>query len=360
MPRLERVTIEGFKSIECLKDFEIRPLNVLIGANGAGKSCFMDFFALLRALCGFSLPNLPGGGLANYVAAYGGSESLLFRGSGHTGEIRARLESGENVFELTLRPTAEEGLALSELKDAGESGDATGRGRSCGETRAEDLLTGAFARAVSSWHLHHFHETDPVTGPLRTSCDEADVEYLRPDGANLAAFLHSLRRNAPVSYRDIVDAVRLVEPRFADFVFIRPIENRIALAWKQDNSDYVLRPHQISDGILRYVALATALLQPSPPSLMLIDEPELGLHPQALAFLAEMIHSAGQWTQVVLATQSAALLDFFDLRDVVLVGRRGGASVFLRPTPDEYEGWLSDCSPGDLWRRNVLSAGPVL
>lgn len=112
MPRLERISIRGFKSIENLEHFEIRPLTILIGANGSGKSNFLSFFSLLRAMCGFSLPGLPVSGLANYVAVFGGSDTLLFNGAGQTRSLSVTLETEGQTHEFVLVPTAGQGLCM--------------------------------------------------------------------------------------------------------------------------------------------------------------------------------------------------------------------------------------------------------
>lgn len=354
MPSLDRITIRGFKSIANLEDFELRQLNILVGANGAGKSNFLEFFALLRAMCGFSLPFLPVSGLANYCAVHGGSECILHNGSQTTTSLTASLEIEGTTFSLVLLPTVDGGLVFAQHDGSGTYGESSLRNVSDADLRDR---AGLLYRAIASWQLFHFHATD-LASSSRKSSDIFDVAYLRPDASNLAAFLLNLRETAPKSYRNIVRAIRLVAPYFDDFVLREQPGDRVRLFWKALHSDYVLGAHQFSDGTLRYIALATAFLQPNPPSLMLVDEPELGQHPQALAFLAGMIQALPPTTKIVLATQSPALLDFFEPEDVVVVRRPEGVSVFERLQGEEYANWLSDYTLGELWRKNVICAGP--
>ena len=169
--------------------------------------------------------------------------------------------------------------------------------------------------------------------PCAESAYMADVAYLRPNASNLAPVLLHLRTQAPRRFLRLVEMVRRMAPFFEDFCFLTPFEDQVSLAWTQRHSDYLLRAYQLSDGTLRFLALATALLQPEPPSLMLMDEPELGLHPQALALLADLIKQAASRSQIVLAPQSAALLGFFTPEDVVIVTRHEGARVFSLLSP---------------------------
>jgi predicted ATPase len=119
-----------------------------------------------------------------------------------------------------------------------------------------------------------------------------------------------------------------------------------------------LRPYHLSDGTLRFICLATALLQPNPPSTMIIDEPELGLHPYAIEILAELIQAAAERTQLIVSTQSPALVDCFQPEDVMVVTREKGASIFNRLNAQELSAWLEEYSLGDLWRKGVVAAGP--
>ena len=132
---------------------------------------------------------------------------------------------------------------------------------------------------------------------------------------------------------------------------------KVALSWQQKGSDFPMQPYHLSDGSIRFICLATALLQPSPPSMIIIDEPELGLHPEAIGILGELIQDAAKRTQVVIATQSPLLLDQFAIEDIIVVNRRGGQSTFERLERENYDQWLKDYSVGQLWTKNVIQGG---
>jgi predicted ATPase len=120
-----------------------------------------------------------------------------------------------------------------------------------------------------------------------------------------------------------------------------------------------MQPYHLSDGSIRFICLAAALLQPNPPSTIIIDEPELGLHPAAIVILAELIQVAAKGTQVIVATQSPALIDQFGIDDIIVANRRNGASAFQRLKEKDFTEWLKDYSVGELWAKNVIAGGPV-
>uniref|UniRef100_UPI0040577EC0 AAA family ATPase n=1 Tax=Candidatus Electronema sp. TaxID=2698783 RepID=UPI0040577EC0 len=376
MPQsLDKLTIKGFKSIQSLENFELRNLNVLIGGNGAGKSNFIDFFRLMRAMMELPLPGLANASLQSYVAEGGGSDAFLFNGPKVTQQIEIKTQFGCNGYELKLEPTAEEIFHIAsetisskkiKLHDTGKKTYVVESVigytfRSCildfkDKSETSNSYLDVY-HAISSWKIYHFHDTSK-TAPVRRSETIDDTEYLRFDAANIAPFLYHLKENNADSYRQIVDAVRLVAPFFGDFILKPNAQERVRLNWHQKGSDYPLRPYHLSDGTLRFICLATALLQPNPPSTMIIDEPELGLHPYAIEILAELIQSAAERTQLIVSTQSPALVDCFHPEDVVVVTREKGASVFNRLNAQELSAWLEEYSLGDLWRKGVVAAGP--
>jgi predicted ATPase len=208
----------------------------------------------------------------------------------------------------------------------------------------------------------HFHDTSQ-TAPMRLPSYVNDNLNLRPDAANLAAMLHLYHERYPVVYRRIVGAVRQLVPSFDAFVLEpqRLDPNRIRLDWRQSDRDYLFGPHQLSDGTLRTIALATLFLQPEEdlPTVIVLDEPELGLHPNAIESIAGLIRSVSHRSQVILATQSVALVDCFAPGEIIVSAARGGASTFERLSADPLEDWLRDYSLGELWQRNVIPAGPL-
>ena len=370
---LNKLTIRGFKSIQDLDGFELKNLNVLIGGNGAGKSNFIQIFRMLGAMTQKNL--------SKFVLERGGADSFLFNGPRATPKIEAAFEfessssfsEGANQYKFELAPTADEKFIVSE-----ERKYVTTNWRSYGSPSDESRLydqkdeascdgrrngVGHFVyEAISHWMVYHFHDTSDKA-PMRRSEIVEDYHRLRSDAANIAPFLLNLR-NTKISkkyYEEIVNAVRLVNPFFEGFrLDIAQLgeAKKVKLSWTQKGSDYPMQPYHLSDGSIRFICLATALLQPNPPSTIVIDEPELGLHPEAIAVLAELIEDASTRTQVIVATQSPALIDHFAIDDIVVVNRKGGQSTFKRLKEENFNVWLEEYSIGQLWTKNVIEGGP--
>jgi predicted ATPase len=364
---IKKITIEGFKSIRKL-DIELRSLNILIGANGAGKSNFVQFFRFLR--------DLIEQGLGTAVSVGGGPAAYLYLGPKVTQQLAAKLYFGNNGYHFTLVPSADDRLIFAD-----EAVSYTGNPKSIGSGHTESKLKerrndpGARGgphgvpyyvfEAVSSWVVYHFHDTSS-TSAVRLQGAANDNEFLRHDASNLAAFLYRIRQTQSSTYEKIRDVVRLAAPFFDDFK-LRPDpmnEEQIRLEWLQKGSDYPFRASQLSDGTLRFICLATALLQPATPPTMLFDEPELGLHPYALTLLANLFQQAAQrhgdfvLKQVIVSTQSALLLNEFSPEDVIIVERSQGQSTFRRLERADLSEWLNEYSLGELWQKNVLGGRP--
>jgi predicted ATPase len=368
---LDRLTIKGFKSIQSLEDFKLGNLNILIGGNGAGKSNFIDFFRLLRAMMELPLPELNHANLNAYITDGGGSDDFLFNGPKITQQIKIIIKFGHNGYRFKLTPTADETFIINDEARYYDGGDTGWRELGSGQTTPELLKdkdnrgvaggsnVGFYVyQAIKSWKIYHFHDTSKVA-PMRRFETIDDIDYLRFDAANIAPYLFHLHNHENSVYNQIIETIRLVTPFFDDFI-LKPNQNeKVRLLWKQKGSDYPLKPQHLSDGTLRFICLTTALLQPEPPSLIIIDEPELGLHPYAIEILAELIEATSKKTQLIVSTQSPALVDYFEPEDIIIVNRSQGASVFKRLNKSELSEWLSDYSMGELWRKNIIMGGPV-
>lgn len=361
---IDRITLRGFKSIEELEEFPVNRLNVLIGANGAGKSNFVDFFRMLRAFADERFQQ--------FVRESGAGDGFFYLGPKRTPKISARLEFGDNSYEFELIPTADGSLQFARerlgFKNYSESISGGTIESVLKASKDQPGLRGGrrgvpfyVYDAVSSWTVYHFHDTSPLAA-MRRDQSSRDNITLRPDGSNIAAFLHAIRDNQPGTYRLVRDTVRLMAPFFDDFL-LRAQEmgrrEQVRLEWRQKGSDFPFQPYQLSDGTIRFVCLATALLQPEPPAAIVIDEPELGLHPYAVSILADLIKSASTRTQVIVSTQSPTLLDYFEPHEIVVVNREKGRSTFERLDGESLREWLDDYSVGELWQKNVVRGGPT-
>lgn len=364
MSAIDKITVKGFKSIKTLEDFELKSLNVVVGANGSGKSNLISFFKLLRKLID--------GNLNRYVTDSGGAGDLLFCGRKTTEKMQFVTRFGERGFRFNLVATPSDDCAIEDEAryytggrtgwwELGDSSD--GRSQMVSEVNraiGDAKYSQPVFDAISSWQIYHFHDTSPTAAMRHEEIVEDDA-VLREDAANIAPFLLHLKTRHAEAYQHIIDAIQLVMPFFDDFL-LKPVKKgeaeKVKINWLQKGSDYPMQPYHLSDGSIRFICLATALLQPSPPTTIIIDEPELGLHPAALVILAELVQAAAARTQVIIATQSPALIDQFAVEDIIVVNRKDRASHFERLCESDFDQRLQDYSVGELWAKNVIVGGP--
>ncbi|MBA4366185.1 MAG: recombinase RecF [Desulfobacterium sp.] len=362
---LDKLTIRGFKSIRALEDFELKDLNVFIGGNGAGKSNLIDFFRLLRQIID--------GNLNEYIKSRGGISDFLFNGRKVTSQMEFKTIFGTRGYRFKIIPGPSENCLLNDEARfykhgstgwwvLGNSPDGKSLlGKEAKSKSRDSKFSMPVFSAISSWQIYHFHDTS-ATASMRHYEIVQDNKVLRFDASNIAPYLLHLRDDYPDAYREILDSVRLVMPFFNDFLLdVTEFGEKqmVNLSWQQKGSDYPMQPYHFSDGSIRFICLATALLQPKPPSTIIIDEPELGLHPSAISILAELIQNTSKRTQLIVATQSPALIDHFSVEDVIVVNRKDGASTFERLQEKDFNAWLETYSVGELWSKNVISGGPV-
>jgi predicted ATPase len=364
MHELDWITVRGFKSIAAVEELKLGAINVLIGPNGSGKSNFIGVFSFLHAL--------REGHLQEYVARAGGAEPVLHFGSKATRRmhIHVSFTGGSNQYEITLVPTntdqllpASETIYYWDRRYAQHKRSLSRRGMEAGISKAGLEGAEGYVRAhLDRWRVYHFHDTSDGS-PMKKTADVHDNRYLRPDASNLAPFLYLLREKHSSSYALIRRTVQLMAPFFDDFV-LEPQElnpDKMRLEWRHKGSEDYFDAGSLSDGTLRFIALATLFLQPKEyrPSVILVDEPELGLHPYAITLLASLVRQASVQTQVILSTQSPHLLDHFEPQDVLVADRVNGGTELRRLEAEPLAAWLEEYSLGQLWEKNELGGRPT-
>lgn len=357
--QLAKLVLHGYKSIaQC--ELELGRLTVLIGANGAGKSNFIGFFKLISKILDQQLQVS--------VGASGGPDAMLYFGRKQTPQIQAELYFGNNGYKFTLMPTQDNRMMFAHEAMWWNMAGADWRPASGhfesyvesqkGHTNIYDFVV----PAMRSWRVYHFHDTGD-SAKVKQIHGINDNEYLREDASNLAAFLYRLENHHESHYRRIVKTVRQVAPFFGDF-HLRPTvgnKNKIQLEWTESGQDVPFTVSALSDGTLRFICLATVLLQPEQfmPSTILIDEPELGLHPYAIVVLGALMKSAVEKHQLIVSTQSVELVNEFDAEDLVVVDKSQGASTFTRLDEVALKDWLEEYTLGELWKKNLLGGRPA-
>ena len=364
MAALDWITVAGFRSIASIEKMPLRPINVLIGSNGSGKSNFVGVFSFLRAI--------RNGELRNYVKRAGGADRILHFGAKTTPEARIHIsfENEVNQYEIefsaddsdSLFPSMEQAYFWNRKRyEEPFSISLSGQDGEAGIVNSRQAIAAYVRLHLDRWRRYHFHDTS-ATSPMKRTGDVDDNRSLRPDGSNLAAFLYYLGEKHPGSYGLIRRTVKLVAPFFDDFRLAPQAlnEDKIRLEWRHLGTDAYFDAASLSDGSLRFIALATLLLQPAElrPSVILLDEPELGLHPYAVAMLSDLVKQASQESQIVLATQSSLLLDHFAPEDVLVAERVNGGTEFTRLDRDALADWLEEYSLGQLWEKNEFGGRP--
>lgn len=364
---IDYIEIKGFKSIKELK-LELKPINILIGSNGAGKSNFVSFFKLINVIFNQRLQKFILEEKADNLLYFGRKMTekifgkIIFSTKGR--EIRTN-----NAYYFNLMQNKEGGLFI----DAEGSGFRVDRDDIKNNfIVVNDILESSIANSkfprnidylaeyLSNIQVFHFHDTSS-TSYLRRSCDINDNQYFKQDGRNLPAFLYLIKVNHPKIFLRIEKTIQSVAPYIDKFILEpnRLNEKEIELRWiDKGDAESNFSAYQLSDGTLRFIALTTLLMQPTPPSVIIIDEPELGLHPFAIGKLAGMIQAASSVTQIIVATQSPSLISNFSPEDIVVIDKseEENQTIFNRLSSENLNVWLQDYTLGDLWERNIINA----
>lgn len=348
---VDEITIKGYKSLNDLH-LKLGGLNLLIGSNGSGKSNFLSMFELLN--------NAFEQRLANYVGMLGGVDKLLHQGRKVTEQIFARLVMGHNSYQLTLQEA--DGRLIVADEELGYYTNCVSISQYTQEAGIKGyngLKRGDYIKTyLSDIRKFHFHDTGKRSPFASERHVLNDSYYLYAHGENLAVILYHINREQPVVYRRIIKVIQSVAPYFLDFYFNVSQADTLRLQWRDKYSEMVYGPNDLSDGTIRFIALATLFMQPQLPSVIIIDEPELGLHPVAIQKLAGLIKSAQQrHTQIIIATQSSDLISQFEPEDVITVTQNEGITNMERLDGTSLKAWLNEYSIGDLWKQSIVKGG---
>ena len=364
--KLREVIIKGYKSIafDHPVTLKLGDVSILLGANGAGN--IISFFKMLSYMMSKSF--------GRYVEMAGTANSLLHYGAKRTpvmsGTLTFMANNSENTYQFSLANATPDRLIITEERiNWHRKGEAKPleifletNFKESSLAESDNAVAKSIYKMLSFCKVYQFHDSS-AEGPLRQSCPVETANYLQSHGNNLPSFLLLLRNNYIDSYKRIVDYVRDVVPQFQDF-YLEPVSNFVSLRWIDNSAtDYRFNAHQFSDGSIRFIALATLLLQPAKtmPNVIILDEPELGLHPYAITQLAEMIKDASIHAQIIIATQSKDLVDHFDINNISVVemDKNTLCTTVNQLREDEYKLWLEHYTLSELWDKNIIGGRPV-
>ena len=353
---MEGINIVGYKSIASL-GIDLSAINVLIGQNGAGKTNFISVFKFLK--------NIAKGRLRNWSIKYG-ADNLLYHGSRPTDEIFISLPFDTFYYSIRLQAANDDSLFISQ--------ESITRHHEVELSYMESGLRESFLQKESKTRpkanevyeyltnlgIYHFHDTSESAGVKKYTGINENRELFE-DASNLAPFLYFLKQTQTENYERIVKTIRLVTPYFNDFILRPdPLKNneQIRLEWTDNYSDKTFTANELSDGLIRFICLATLLLQKNLPDTILLDEPELGLHPSAITILAGLLKKASRRSQIIVSTQSVGLVNEFDPEDIIVVERNEAETTFKRLEAGKLESWLNEYSLGELWDKNIIGGNP--
>ena len=353
---MDYIDIKGYKSIKDLH-LELKSINVLIGANGAGKSNFLSFFELLNRLYNQKLNT--------YIGLKGGADKILHKGSKETSRIYAKINFNPNGYSFEIE-NGDDGFIFTQ-EDVWYYNNPYYRNDHsiCGFTSEAKIKLKTYPPRVeytqkylNSFMKYHFHDTGSNSSFTKMSHIENDIYFLYEKGDNLAAFLYNIRIKQPIIYKRIIQVIKSIAPYFSDF-YLEPNEEKyVRLQWQDRYSPTIYGATDLSDGTMRFVALTVLFLQPNPPAVIIIDEPELGLHPFAIDKLSGLIQAvASRGIQTIISTQSVELVNCFTPEDIITVDNIDGESIFERQDSNKLAVWMDDYAVGDMWRQNILSKG---
>ncbi len=363
--KLDRIKISNFKSIKELA-LSLNNINILIGPNGAGKSNFIQFFNLLN--------NIVSQNLQRYIAEKGGADNFLHFGKKHSNSFSGMLSFGLNDYDFELAATVDDNFyfkheitsyynpyyGATSKRDLSAANKETNLIPEYNQDANKQGVVYYILSSMSNWRVYHFHDTSSAA-KVKQAGDINDNRSLRRDASNLAAFLYLLSKKHHEYLTRIENTIKLIAPFFEKFQ-LEPLalnSENIRLEWKHLGSDEYFNANHLSDGTLRMICLITLLSQPNLPDTIIIDEPELGLHPAAIELLTSLIKSvAANGKQIICSTQSVTFLNHFEPQDIIVVDRTEGASIFKRLELESLTEWLNQYAIGELWEKNVLGGRP--
>lgn len=364
--KIKRIRMEGYKSIKQI-DLELKPLNIIIGSNGVGKTNFISAFKFLNQIVHKNLQD--------YVYSSGGANKFLHFGSKITEKLSFFIDFDVNSYEIVLNSVASDRLAIktemgkfnaNAINTICKSSQALITSKLSDESNLPNIKKNPMSipqhitRFLEGYKIYHFHDTSKDAKVKKMNVVNDNLS-LNTDASNLASMLYLFKEKHEHNYAKIIDAIRIIAPYFKDFI-LKPDENGNLLPrWQHKEHETVFSFDDLSDGTLRFICLSTLLLQPLDflPDTILIDEPELGLHPHAISVLAGIMKSvAKQGKQIIASSQSVTLINEFNAEDILVSDLKNNETHIRRLSQEEIKDWLDDYQIGTIWEKNIIGGTP--
>jgi len=365
---IKSVEIQNFKSIKDSGRIELGNINVLIGANGSGKSNFIEFFNFLK--------NITEEKLFIYIRRNGslnknGMDNILHFGRKESTHLSAKISFYDDdiedgyIFDLNLNNDnvlvfvkeeifcVKDGLFNNYILDSKyKDGEETSLKADLKDKRNKRILN-----CIELLKIYHFNDTGFTSNIKIPSAIVDNQLYLREDGSDIALFLYNFSNNYPKKFKRLEYIINSITPTFEKFHFVKhPQVDEIYLQWVENDTIFPIS--SLSDGTLRFICLASILMSPIKPPTIILDEPELGLHPFAIAKLAAMIRIASKDSQIILSTQSVELISEFSANDIIIVEKKENQTTFKRQSEKDLENWIDEYSVGEIWCSNIIGGNP--
>lgn len=388
MSIFENIRVQGFRRLHDV-DLKLKPLNVMIGANGCGKTTLLDVLALLAASAS--------GNLNETIRDFGGVDSNLTNLIAAKAD-RARFMAFDLAMSVPGRAPIAYHIALSPKGVAYEIAEETLTQQRTPttptpfkyfESHHEDVryFPPNDGLLIPNWEYNplesslsqvpkmfqepedfrrrlasstHYHVLDvSQRAPVRLPQQMREARLPGKDGEDLVSCLYTLRETDPDSFETIEDTLRAGFPDFERLNFPPVAAGTLAMTWKDTTSKNPFYMHQLSEGTLRFLWLVTLLQSPGLTAVTLIDEPEVSLHPELLSLLAELMREASQRTQLIVATHADRLVRSLKPEEVLAMNvNDDGAAEMTWANDLDLQQWLDEYTLDEVWRLGRMGARP--
>lgn len=355
------------------EEIELLPLNLIVGQNASGKSNLVEIISLLRSLTQDK-------GLADFISKKGGISEWIWKGLSTKPNSGIKVYLNNKEYQIEFREVSQTLLIVEEsinwlegkykgkfLRRKSSVKDFFGQPKSIFSNISEENIEHNFNSsdfrfgvgdniriAFSSFVAYTDLQTNRSSEMRKPQLPDAPNHFLEEDGSNLALVLNDLEHRGDRKDQ-IIENLKRVNPLIKDYS-IRILGGTVQLFIREEGLEKPISAMRLSDGTLRYLCLLAILCHPEPPPLICIEEPEVGLHPDILPTIAELMKEASQRTQLIVTTHSDILVSAFsDMPEAVLVCEKDeNGTYFKRLEAEKLKVWLEEYTLGEAWLRGAF------